>query len=234
MYLIFIIICIHSAKVLFKMSLEFTHASSHEGVSRGESLMFAVAGTDVTGTMPKEMGAGFGGELETQSSGAALQQTKSRAADADTHYTKPKSFSSPHITVDDLEGTPPDGISPASSGGAQADASGVTVTMPTDSITLWARQLGSPALLIALAAYLFAITTICVASISEFAIPSESYHHVGCKHTHAIPATTTSPGLSLTDCVWLQGTRRALPMGSRPAWGTSAGLSSGRSSAWCS
>jgi hypothetical protein len=194
-YLVFIIVCIQTAKALFKVSLEFTHASSHEGVSTSQSFMFAVAGTPVTGTTPAAAGTGFGGEdeLEKQSSGVALQQTQSRAAGAagaDTHYTMPKKFSSQHLGVD------------AASGGAETSPSGVTVTMPYahsqsavaceakvvsdgllcddrgEGLTLWARSLSSPALLIALAAYLFAVTTICVASITEFAPPTEA-----CKST---------------------------------------------------
>ena len=48
-YLLFIVLCIMSAKVIFKWSLEFSHAKSH-GVGHGDSFKFALAGKDVTGT----------------------------------------------------------------------------------------------------------------------------------------------------------------------------------------
>ena len=70
-YLLFIVLCIISAKAIFKWSLEFNHAKSH-GVGHGDSFMFAIAGKDVTGTKgsgPAQ--AGYGGDAPQD--GAALQ-----------------------------------------------------------------------------------------------------------------------------------------------------------------
>lgn len=173
-YVVFILLCIHSAKMLFKFSLEFTHASSHEGISRGDSFLFAAAGKDLTGSTPATAAnAGFGGEAPEGSppEGTALHQTQSRAGNEEertAHRNKPKKFTAEHTDADG-----------EAAGSAEASPTGVTVTMPTGEQTLWSRSLKSPALLIALAGYLFAVTTICVSSITEFTTPEQSYDHVG-------------------------------------------------------
>lgn len=171
-YLVFIVVCIISAKVVFKASLEFSHANSHEGLSTGDSVKFALGGADVdvggTAEQASAANAGFGGE---PAEGVALQQTVSRKAGAaGTHFTKPKKFSAEHH----------DAAAPI----ASVSTTGITVSMETgeasgEKTTLWKRSLQSPSLLIALAGYLFAISSICVSSITEFATPQEARNHVG-------------------------------------------------------
>ena len=167
-YLGFIVICLVWAKVIFKWSLEISHASSH-GVGYADSFRFAVAGKDVTGTKgggPAQ--AGYGGEAEGAAQDAAtIQHTASRAAGAESHYTKPKKFSAEHVEETAEEGEPSVG------------PTGVTVKLGSGAETLWSRSLKSPAMLVALAGYLFAVTTICVSSITEFSRPAEAFNHVG-------------------------------------------------------
>ena len=152
-FLIFIMLCIASAKWIFKRTYEYSHAQSYTDKmpGRGTSMKFMV-GMDVP---------------ETQGAAAAGPQRWSAptggGAQAGTGYGGEE------------EGTAP--------GGAEAstvDQEGVTLQVQgTESH--WEKSLKTPAVLICLSAYLFAITSICVSSITEFVDPSDPSHtdHVG-------------------------------------------------------
>jgi uncharacterized membrane protein YjfL (UPF0719 family) len=175
-FLLFIVICIISAKFIFKRSLEFNHARSH-GVGHSDSALFAFTGKDVTGTKASGAAqAGYGGEAPPSQDGVALQNTVSRAAGATSHYTKPKRFSDEHVDAEPAQGAP----SEPAEGVPSVTETGITVNLQAGRPeSLWSRSLKSPALLIAMAGYLFAVTTICVSSITEFTTPTEAYLHVG-------------------------------------------------------
>jgi uncharacterized membrane protein YjfL (UPF0719 family) len=178
-YLIIIFFAVLLSKVLFKKQYEYHIASSHEGVGHGASFRFAVLGHKVQGQAPQQSparGTGFGGADEgvpPVPAGVALQQTKSRAAarsgtDAAStrqHFDAPKKFSDMH---EPEELASPDPLS--------ADE----VTLEMQGETLWARNLKNPAMLVSLSAFLFSITSICAAAISDIAPEGQKgYFYVG-------------------------------------------------------
>ena len=151
-FLIFIMLCIASAKWIFKRTYEYSHAQSYTDKmpGRGTSMKFMV-GMDVP---------------ETQGAAAAGPQKWSAptggGAQAGTGYG---------------------GAEEGTAGGAEAskvDQEGVALQF-RGTETHWETSLKNPAVLICLSAYLFAITSICVSSITEFVDPSDPSHtdHVG-------------------------------------------------------
>ena len=168
-YLAVIFGCIYLGKFLFKRQYEFKIALSHNGIGIGKALSFAL-GADVQGKALEKQSPGFGGEGsqtpplgEEGVPGVGLQKTESRhaktAEERDSHYNLPKRFSSQHnLAPEDME----------SATVLSADGEAVNgIKIKIQGQTLWSRSLSSPAMLVALSAFLFAITSICASAIAE-------------------------------------------------------------------